>query len=194
MIDVSAYQGIIDWRKVHQAGVRTAYVKRTELDAYNGNGIDPQSARNILRARAEGVQVGVYHFAHPSNSPSVEARFFLRASNGLIQPGDPPPALDLEVTEGHSWEYLNAWKAEWFKAVDQAVGVRAVFYSYLSFWEQMRLYPDRPVWGADLREGFVPPAAWCFHQYSFTGHVDGITGQVDLDRILRAPANVTKEV
>lgn len=180
MIDVSSYQDNIDWSKVYASGVRRAYIKITE-----GLTVTDQAAsRNLKNAREAGLQVGVYHYAHPSNSTLAEAARFLRISSGALHAGDLPPALDLEVTEGHSWEYVNDWKAQWFAAVDHQIGCRAVFYSYYYFWKQMVLYPDRPVWGAWL--GASPaPTAWTFQQYSFTGTVPGISGHVDLDRLLK---------
>lgn len=191
MIDVSSYQGTPNWQKIYAAGVRKAYIKATEGSSV----IDSRLKWNVRDARQAGIEVGLYHFAHPANSPSVEARFFLRAAGVFIRPGDLPPALDLELQEGHDWTYLRSWKAEWFKAVDAAVGVRAVFYSYFSFWQQMNdLFKDRPIWGADLRPGFKPPETWAFHQYSFTGRVDGIAGSVDLDRVIFDPPRVKEEV
>lgn len=180
MIDVSEYQGSIDWGKVYSQGeVRKAYVKLGEnfrLDEY--------AARNIAYARRAGVEVGVYWYAHPSNSPKQEAAWFLRNAAPYLEHGDLPPALDLEVAEGHDWAFLNEWKRTWFAAVDSYVGCRAVFYSYTSFWQKMTLFADRPVWGADLRTGFIPSVSWAFHQYSWTGTIPGINGHVDLDRVL----------
>lgn len=179
MIDVSSYQGRIDWPKVHAGGVTRAYIKLLE------HVIDPYALRNLNKARSAGVEVGVYFFAHPSESPAAAARRFIRLADQAkaIRPGDLPPALDLEVIEGHSYDYLNDWKAQWFAAVDHHVGTLCAFYSYYYFWKQMRLYPNRPVWGAALGN-FAPPKEWFLHQYSFTGRVPGIIGQVDLDRFL----------
>lgn len=185
MIDVSSYQGAVDWAKAYDAGVRKAYVKLGENFTE-----DWQATRNVKECRKHGVEHGLYFYAHPSSSPTAEARWFLRVAAPLMQAGDLPPALDLEVTEGHDWAYLNEWKRTWFAAVDAEIGCRAVFYSYYSFWQQMTLYGDRPVWGADLRAGFVPPQSWFFHQYSFTGTMAGIRGHVDLDRVLRDPIRI----
>ncbi len=183
MIDVSSYQGKIDWHKVHdQGGVRMAYIKLGENFV-----VDSYALQNVRGARAADVKVGLYFYGHPSHSPAQEARWFIRTAHPLLQAGDLPPALDLEVSEGHPWPYLNDWKATWLKAVDSEVGVRAVFYSYYSFWKSMTLYADRPVWGADLDRGFVPPSSWFAHQHSFTGTVPGIGGHVDLDRVLWTP-------
>ena len=184
MIDVSAYQGKIDWRQVRQAGVDRAYVKATEGLTF----VDGQLRRNATNGRGAGVQVGFYHFAHPTNSPVAEAKHFLAAVDGLLKPGDLPPVLDLEVAEGHDAAYLNGWKAQWLALVDDAVPCSkphsTVFYSYFYFLKSMVLYPDRPVWGAAYGQ-FSPPAAWSIWQYSSTGRAPGISGYVDLDKVLR---------
>jgi lysozyme len=183
MIDVSSYQGAIDWHAVKRGGVDHAYVKLTE----GATLIDSHGAANVRGARAAGVHVGVYHFAHPSSSPIAEARHFLRAATGVVKAGDLVPALDLEVAEGHDVCYLNDWKAQWLHAVDDAIGVAhgTAFYSYLYFLRSMTLYPDRPVWGAAYGSAFQPPPSWHIWQYSANGRVAGIRGAVDLDRILK---------
>ena len=181
MIDVSSYQGRVDWRKVKAAGQERAYIKLSEGLAL----VDLDAARNLANARDAGVQVGVYHFAHPENAPHREAAAFLSAAHEHLLAGDLRPALDLETTAGHDWAYLNDWKAQWFAIVDAGIGCRAVFYSYWYYWKQMKLYPDRPVWGAYIGHspGMLPPS-WAFRQWSFTGRVDGISGAVDLSSAL----------
>ncbi len=185
MIDVSKYQGVIHWPKVKAAGHGRAYIKLSEGLSGIDEGIDPRAISNVHHARAAGVQVGLYYFAHPEHAPHRSAADFLRLADGHLLHGDLPPALDLETTAGHDWHYLNDWKAQWFAVVDAHVGRLAVFYSYWYFWKQMRLYPERPVWGAFYgRMPFRPPRSWAFRQWSSTGRVDGIGGAVDLDTAL----------
>lgn len=183
MIDVSEYQGVIAWQLVRQAGHTRAYIKASE----GVTGIDPRRHFNATRARACGIKVGFYHYAHPSNSPRAEAEHFLRSAGRHMRVGDLVPALDLEVSEGHDYRYLNAWKAQWLHIVDAAIGVPhgTVFYSYYYFWKEMQLFADRPVWGAAYGN-FTPPPSWAVWQYSSTGRVKGIRGPVDLDRHLKA--------
>lgn len=180
MIDVSAYQGTIDWEAVYDSGVKQAYVKATEGTAY----LDPHRVLNAENARKAGLKVGFYHFAHPSNSPVEEATHFVR--NAPHKPGDLPPALDLEITEGHDWPFLNDWKAQFMAVVDAEIGAPhgTVFYSYFYFLKSMVLYPDRPVWGAAYGT-FTPPESWAIWQYSPTGRVPGVAGHVDLDKQLK---------
>jgi GH25 family lysozyme M1 (1,4-beta-N-acetylmuramidase) len=185
MIDVSAFQGRIHWEQVYKAGVRHAYIKCTEGITLN----DQLCRSNVMLARGAGIHVGLYHYAHPTNSPKREWQHFIQAASGLILPGDLPPALDLEVTEGHDWKYLSDWKAQWLHACDDAIGVPhgAVFYSYFYFLKSMSLYPDRPVWGAFYGEPLPDSVKehWSVWQHSAHGKINGIDGFVDLDTILK---------
>ena len=196
MIDVSSYQDAgglrgqggtprepIDWQKVYASGVERVYVKLGEgLPTFGGP--DPFGVTNIREARAAGLQVGVYYFAHPKLDADTSAAYFLSLAKGHLLPGDIVPALDLEVEEGHSLNYLAAWKAAWFDHVDAAIGTEACFYSYTYMLGFMypHLKPERPVWGA--WPGQWPPPnkpvdrAWWLWQHG-TVKVPGIVGPVD---------------
>ena len=183
-LDVSNYQGRINWRKVHDAGYRFAAIKATEGTGF----VDPYAARNTRRARAAGVKFSLYHYAHPSESPRREARHFLDIVLDLVRVGDPCPALDLEVTEGLSPQQLWRWQHTFSGMVEEALGGTVILYTYRAFLEADIWLPSRhrPIWGADY--GSVPESVlrgWHAWQYSSSGRVPGIRGPVDLDSILK---------
>lgn len=188
MIDVSDNNGVIDWHEVALSGVKQAYVKFWE----DGIGRDPYAILNLHHARAAGVKVGLYAFAHPGKVTGHQAAvYFLNDAKDHMVPGDLPPALDLEVFEGQSLVELAGWKGDWFGVVDPIIRCHATFYSFrymLNFMYQY-LDPSRPVWGAT--GGDQPSAAelerWSWVQYG-TGKVPGILGSVDLDRALTPTA------
>lgn len=182
MIDVSPYQGFPNWQRVKAAGHTHAYLKASEGLTGTTQGWLPST---IAKAREAGVTVGLYHYAHPSNPPHREAAHFLDVAGPHWLAGDIRPALDLEVTEGHDWAYLNDWKAQWLALVDQHIGALSVFYSYWYFLKQMRLYKSRPVWGAYVGGRLPAGTDWTIWQHTFTGRVDGISGPVDLDLVLK---------
>lgn len=189
MIDVSNWQGVIDWQSVKDSGVQRAYIKLGE----DGEGLDKYAITNIHHARAVGITPGWYWFAHPgTHAPDESASAFLYSAHGHLLPGDLPPALDLEVTEGKSLSQLASWKGGWFKPVDAVIGTRAVFYSFRYMLNSVvgtSLYPDRPIWGA--HPGTLTDAErarWSFWQYSSNGRVPGISGNVDLDEVLHPEA------
>lgn len=185
-LDVSNYQGWIDWQRVAADGYRHAAVKASEGLSY----VDPYAKRNAANARAAGVRVSLYHFAHPSESPLREARHFLDVALGekLLRQGDPAPALDLEVTEGLGPHALWRWQHTWGEIVGEALGTTTILYSYLFFLQDDLYLPPkhRPVWGAAY--GHVPTDVlqrWHAWQYTSSGSVPGIKGRVDLDSILK---------
>jgi GH25 family lysozyme M1 (1,4-beta-N-acetylmuramidase) len=192
-IDVSHWQGAIDWSGVAYAGKRFAIMKATEGQTY----LDAKYAWNHAYARAYGLRVGAYHFANPSTSANdavLEADWFVQNMN--IQPGDLNPALDLETSGGLSVAALQAWVGAWLNEVYAKVGMRPMIYTSPAFW---RTYMGDATWYADhgytvlwVAHWFVTspsvPASnwgghgWTFWQYTDCGTVLGIGGCVDLDR------------
>jgi lysozyme len=178
MIDVSSYQGTIDWQAVKDSGVERVYIKLGE----DGYGIDRHAIANIHGARAAGLTPGLYWFAHPGHhTPKESADAFAALGGDHILGGDIPPALDLEVAEGLSLSQLNKWKADWFANVDPGIGCRAVFYSFVSFIDAFTFYEDRPIWGAHPKTISAAQQARWFLWQRGTGPVPGIEGVVDLD-------------
>ncbi len=192
-IDVSHYQGVIDWPSVAAAGKRFAIVQATDGETC----LDPTYATNHANARAAGTRVTAYHFAEPSNVPGeaiIQADWFV--NNAALLPGDLVPALDLEQTGGLSVSDLQAWVGAWLGEVTAKLGVRPMIYASPAFWTtsmgNTTLFADQGYsvlwiahWGTSSP---ALPAAnwgghgWTFWQYSSTGSVPGISGNVDLDR------------
>ena len=179
-IDVSHFQGEVDWGAVAAAGVRFAFIKATEgLDD-----VDPRFARNWQQSRAAGLLRGAYHFLHPNLDAKQQAAHFL----SLVTLDDDalPPALDVEVTDGVAPAALAACIEAWLGTVEAALGCKPVVYTDLSFWRDnvganLAAYP---LWLACYAPSPEVPAnwgSWTFWQHSQSGSVDGIAGPVDLD-------------
>lgn len=189
MIDVSSYQENIDWVEVKAAGVQRAYIKFAE-----GMSIDPTAISHIHQARAAGVTIGLYYFAHPGPMDGVQAgQWFVKEAEGHILPGDLVPMLDLEVQEGRSMKMLATWKQNWFAVVDPVIKTLAGIYSDRYFINALLPYLKeyRPIWGAAPGGQLTvqEQGRWSYVQYG-QGKVPGITGPggvpapVDLDRVL----------
>ncbi|MFH0750507.1 MAG: GH25 family lysozyme, partial [Chloroflexota bacterium] len=192
-IDVSKYQGTIDWTQVAGAGKRFAIMRATLGHTY----LDPMYATNHAGARAAGLQVTAYHFATPSASPGdalSEADWFVQ--HAALLPGDLVPALDLEQAGGLSAMDLQAWVGAWLGEVYAKLGVRPMIYTSPAFWKNSMgdttMFADQgyPIlWIAHwFTSSPTVPAGdwgghgWTFWQYSNCGSVAGISGCVDLDR------------
>lgn len=190
-IDVSHWQGTIDWAKVKAAGKTFAFAKATEGIGFKDDAYD----RNKAGAMKQGIKFGAYHFARPgSNDPVKEADWFVDNA-GQVR-GMLFPVLDLEVTGGLGPTALASWVKAWLQRVDQRLGVKAMIYTSPSFWRNAmgdtRWFADNGYamlwvahWG--VTSPSVPASnwggrSWTFWQYSSDGSVPGISGRVDLDR------------
>src|ERR1700744_2847014 len=91
-IDVSKYQGEIDWQQVRDSGVRFAWIKGTE----GGDVVDSKFQGNGEGARAAGIPRGAYHFMFWCRPWQEEANWFIK--NVPVEADALPPVLDVEAT------------------------------------------------------------------------------------------------
>jgi GH25 family lysozyme M1 (1,4-beta-N-acetylmuramidase) len=193
-IDVSHWQGAIDWVKVRGAGKRFAFMKASESTGF----VDSTYAQNRANANAVGIIVGAYHFARPDGGPGdavAEADHFV--ATGRFARGDLLPVLDLEVSGGLSQPALVSWVQTFMARVYERTGARGVIYVSPSFWKNYMgdttLFATsgyKVLWIAHWTTSSAPltPAAnwgshgWTFWQYTSSGSVPGIAGRVDLNR------------
>ena len=193
-IDISHWQGDIDWTQVRAAGKEFAFMKASEDIDF----VDTTYGLNRARAKAAGFVIGAYHFAQPDPLPGdavAEADHFLDTAG--IADGDLPPVLDLERTGGLTPGALRNWVTAYLERIRERTGVRGVIYTSPNFWANNMASTDwfatngyRVVWVAHWTTAPAPtvPASdwagfgWTFWQYTSSGTVAGITGRVDLDR------------
>ena len=180
-IDVSHWQGEIGWDAVADGGVEFAFIKATE----GGDYTDPRFTANWAGARRAGALRGAYHFFRPQTDAMAQAAHFLRTVP--LAPGDLPPVLDVEVTDGRSLDAVAAGVRTWLQEVERATGRRPILYTRASFWtaQMGEGFGGYPLWVAHY--GVASPnvpagwSGWTFWQHSDAGRVEGISGGVDLD-------------
>jgi GH25 family lysozyme M1 (1,4-beta-N-acetylmuramidase) len=194
-IDVSKWQGVINWPMVRAAGKQFAITKATEGVGYK----DGQYDANKAGAMASDIAFGAYHFARPdlnsTNTGAVaEADWFV--DTAAYEPGMIIPTLDLERSGGKSSAALISWVKSWVGRVYERLGVKPMIYASPSFWQNNMANTS---WFADngydvlwiAPWGVTSPSvpgnnwggkSWTFWQYSDNGIVPGISGGVDLDR------------
>jgi GH25 family lysozyme M1 (1,4-beta-N-acetylmuramidase) len=189
-IDVSHWQGWIDWARVRNAGKSFVYAKATEGIGWKDASYD----RNKSGAMGQGLKFGAYHFARPTNDPVREADWFVDTMG--LKRGMLVPALDIEVTDGLGPTALTSWVKAWLQRVYSWTGARAAIYTSPSFWRDKlnntRWFADngyRVLWVANwcTSSPSVPAdnwggRSWTFWQYTDSGTVPGISGRVDLNR------------
>jgi lysozyme len=184
-IDVSNNNGLVDWPAVAGSGVTYAFLKATEGTSF----IDLLYAPNRAGARASGIRAGAYHFARPGQSgPEQQAEHFL----AIAQPveGDLLPVLDLEDDGRLPTGAVQRWARGWLRAVEGALGVKAIVYSGPYFWRSCVGNADfsrHPLWLAQYttsKTADVPGAwkAYTLWQHTSDGSVPGVRGRCDLNR------------
>ena len=184
-IDISRYQGSIDWRRVREAGIRFAYMKSSE----GGDHVDPRFYENWNAAARAGIARGVYHFMYWCRTASEQAIWFSHAV-----PQDPtqlPPVLDLEWNNQSSTcsrrvsrEDALAKIAKMLEAMEFHTGKRPIIYTDVNFYRDVLegQFTGYEFWPRSVS---AEPAQrfgnrrWTFWQYTATGRVPGIAGDVD---------------
>jgi GH25 family lysozyme M1 (1,4-beta-N-acetylmuramidase) len=197
-IDVSKWQGDVDWSEVASTSVRYVIMRATiGNSAIKARFVDPKYEEYLAGATANGLVVGAYHRANvgtAENDATSEANFFV--NNAQIAAGDVLPVLDIEQTHGLSVDQMRDWVREWVQRVLARTGVKPMIYTSPNFWATSMggtpWFADHgyPLWIADWRGNPAPevPAGnwggygWTFWQWTSTGHVAGIDTDVDRDR------------
>lgn len=196
--DVSSYQGQIDHNTLRKMDRRIDFamvrIAEWRTDSTIAGMLDPQFENNIEGFRRNGIMVGVYNRANPVlNTPEQEASAFatrLRKYNAY-GPGWIVPALDLEDTT-QNW---SAWLREFITAFrDFGFGPRLTVYSAGSFFDrylggEAGLDNDIKFWVAHTNmpagSPLYRPARTQMHQWSHTGTLPGVQGNVDLDVLMQ---------
>lgn len=178
-IDVSAYQGRIDWPEVARNKVRFAFIKASEGATLR----DARFARNWREARKAGVLCGAYHYFQPNRDGQVQADLFARTVP--LAPGDLPPVLDVEAANFHDVAVLRREVARWLRFIEAHYGVRPILYSNHSFYKRHLAghFDAYPLWLAhyEVERPAMPRSKWIIWQHSDESHVPGIRGVVDFN-------------
>jgi GH25 family lysozyme M1 (1,4-beta-N-acetylmuramidase) len=200
-LDVSHYQGAVDWTSVASNGATFAYMKATEGTTYT----DPQFATNYAGSANAGLIRGAYHFALPdSSSGSAQAAFFLANGGGWVGDGHTmPPVLDIEynpygTADWTGWCYeltpaqMNAWISDFATTIHNRTNRWPVIYTTSDWWSNCTgndtgTAANSPLWiaspGTDA--GTVPGgwSAYTLWQYAtsgtFPGDQDSFNGSAD---------------
>ena len=178
-IDVSSYQGNIDWPEVARNKVRFAFIKASE----GGTLRDSRFARNWREARKAGVLCGAYHYFQPNRDGLIQANLFTKTVP--LAPGDLPPVLDVEAANFHDVAVMRREVARWLRLVEAHYGVRPILYSNHSFYKRHLAghFDSYPLWLAhyEVERPTMPRSKWIIWQHSDEAYVPGIRGVVDFN-------------
>lgn len=183
-IDVSKWQGEIDWDAVAGDGIGFAFIRTS-----HGLGIlDEWYDFNWSEARRVGVRRGTYQYFSPADDAIAQADLLLERM-GPLEDGDLPPVLDVEASDGLAPEAIVAAIHAWSDRVTEVLGVAPIIYTAKYFWQDSVGAPDdfldQSLWvanyGVECPLIADPWPRWDFWQYTSTGAVAGISGNVDRD-------------
>ena len=183
-IDVSYYQGKINWQKVkamEEDGVRVsfAFIKATEGLLL----VDPYFQRNWREAPKVGLKVGAYHFFRSQRSGLWQANFFLQTAK--FEAGDLPPVVDVESLDGVSPEKMRTELNAFIIRVEEKTKVKPIIYSGLKFYQDnlQGFYDGYPLWVAHYYQPKLKLSdkAWKFWQHSDKARINGINHVVDFN-------------
>jgi lysozyme len=185
-VDVSRWQGDIDWAKLRGQGANFAYIKATD----GGDHLDPMFRKNWRGAAQAGLRRGAYHFFYWCRTASSQADWFIR--NVPKVAGALPPVIDVEWNAESSCkrrpsrEKVLEKMQVFMDRLERHYGQRPIIYTAPDFYRDnlKGAFPDYPFW---LRSTAVHPAKvypgrdWVFWQYSGSGLSHGVEGRIDLN-------------
>ncbi len=187
-IDAARFQTNIDWNRARANGVNFAFLKATE----GGDLLDLEFTTHWRAAGRAGVARGAYHFYYFCTTPEDQARWFIR--NVPRTTGSLPPVLDMEwnpfsptcATVRPPANEVRAQMRRWLAIVETHYGQRPIIYTTPKFYRENDLgrFRGYDFWlrstAKTLKEVY-PGQSWRFWQYTATGTVPGIAGDVDLN-------------
>lgn len=184
-IDVSSYQGKIDWKKVKamkedDVHVTFAFIKATE----GVSSVDSYFQRNWREAPKVGIVCGAYHYFIPKKSGLWQARFFLQTVK--FEQGDLPPVVDVEQLSGVSPAKMRMELNDFITHVEKKTKVKPIIYSGLVFYKDYLKghFDEYPLWIAHYYKKDLIAGAdtkWFFWQHSDKARITGINHVVDFN-------------
>lgn len=184
-LDVSQFQGSINWQDVKSSGKEFVLIRA----AYSNTLTDPEFENNYMGAKKAGLKVGAWHFVVPTGNAIQQAQYFAHLIKG--KDWDYLPCIDIE-TNPNSGQSATAWLNAYADELHSILGIYPGLYSNPAYLtregiQKSNLYSVPYLWIADWNSGTVPNIAgfdvWNIHQFSCTGHVNGISGNVCMDML-----------
>ena len=191
-IDVSRYQGTIDWAQVAAAGYKGAMLKTVSTNRKlskrsDGLYIDPTFERNYRGARAAGLDVGVYYYTYATSEAMADAELALVREAVRGKELTMPVCVDVEENKLKKLSTLDLTNVVAYALEKvEAMGFYAQLYTYTHYsnmeLDMGRLANRWDVWLSDTT-GHVPAVGYHYnaHQHNCDGRVPGISGNVDLN-------------
>ncbi len=185
-VDVSRWQGNINWNVLRKNGANFAFIKATD----GGDHLDPMFRRNWNAAQAAGVKRGAYHFFYWCRPAAHQAEWFIRhvprEANAL------PPVIDVEWTRSRTCTKRPSQATvlkkmnTFMNMLEAHYGQRPIIYTAPDFYDDnlQGAFPNHPFWLRSVAahpSKVYPRRNWVFWQYSGTGLSKGVGEKIDLN-------------
>ena len=195
-VDVSEYQGHIDWDLIEQQGIQFAFIKATEGSGY----VDPFFLANWEAVESTKLLVGAYHFFSFDSPAQTQSERFIATVEPKI--GMLPPVVDVELYGKHKNNHPNAEVVRaqlniMLDMLEAQYGAKPIIYatqqSYSLYIDGH--YAQYPLW---IRDVYFTPSSnveWTFWQYSDKGKLDGYDGReqyIDMNVYFKDEAELAK--
>lgn len=185
-LDVSKWQGDINFQKVKDAGVEFVFIRVGTQKGIKGEYvIDPKFEQNIKGFQSVGIPVGVYFYTYSSSLKEAEqdAKWVLTQIK--------PYKIDLPVVyDWENWSFYQEFNKSFYNLTQMAnkymstiekAGYKAMLYSSKNYLEKAWLPTKYPVWLAHYTDETNYEGEYSVWQLCSNGRVDGITGDVDIN-------------
>lgn len=185
-IDVSKWQGDIDFTKLKNAGVEFVMIRVGGGAGINGeNFVDSKFIQNIKNANAVGIPVGIYFYSYANTTKRAisDAKWIIEQIKDYKV--DLPIAFDWE-----NWNSFNEFDVSFFELTSIAksfldtlneAGYKGMLYSSKTYLENIWMSIDYPVWLAHYVKNTTYMGEYEYWQLCSNGLVDGINGNVDIN-------------
>jgi len=180
-VDLSAYQGDIDWELLADQNIDFAFIKATEGNDY----VDTKFKTNWEESQKTALKVGAYHFLNYDTTGKAQAKNFI--DNVPISDQNLPPVVDLElygIYEDNALpkEQVKVILDEFLKELENHYGVKPIIYTTQRIFKMYigTDYKDYQIWIVDLDNAWPETLqngeTFTFWQYSHRGMMDGYDG------------------
>ncbi|AUW42721.1 glycoside hydrolase family 25 protein [Rhizobium leguminosarum] len=185
-VDVSRWQGEIDWETLRRQGANFVYIKATD----GGDHLDPMFKKNWRRAKEAGLKHGAYHFFYWCRTAGEQADWFIR--NVPREANALPPVIDVEWNgESSCKRRISPTRVRekmqvFMDKLERYYGQRPIIYTAPDFYRDnlKGQLLDYPFWLRSVAahpSKVYPGRKWLFWQYSGSGLSDGVDGKIDLN-------------
>ncbi len=189
-IDVSQYQGKINWSKVGDRHPVEFVFLRISMGK---DGIDSRAKHNLKGAKKEGFKIGVYHYYRPDENSTQQASHFLQQLKSLNPDLDFRVVLDIEEEPAvQTMAQLKVGLEKWLDQVEGELDHKPIIYSSLNYYDEHlkgdAKFKDYPIWIASYnsRRRKTVRKRFNFHQFTDEVRIAGISGYTDGNDIVRS--------